>query len=88
MYTTGAESNFGKISSPEIDKLANETMGELDEVKARNMANEVDKLIWAEVVSLPLFQSAGNVAVRSTLANFGPAGIGDLDFTKVGFVKQ
>jgi peptide/nickel transport system substrate-binding protein len=87
MYTTGAESNFGKISSPEIDKLAVETMGELDEVKAREMANEVDKLIWDEVVSLPLFQSAGNLAVRSTLANFGPAGIGDLDHSKIGFMK-
>ena len=29
--------------------------------------------------SLPLFQSPGNVAVRSNLANFGPAGLGDLD---------
>ena len=37
--------------------------------------------------SLPLFQSAGNVAVRSSLANFGPAGIGDLDYSKIGFTK-
>jgi peptide/nickel transport system substrate-binding protein len=87
MYTTGADSNFGKISSPEIDKLAAETMGELDPAKARELANEVDKLIWAEGHSLPLFQSAGNVAVRSNLANFGPAGIGDLDITKIGFMK-
>ncbi|HEX2283791.1 MAG TPA: ABC transporter family substrate-binding protein [Mycobacterium sp.] len=87
MYTTGAESNYGKISSPEIDKLAEEAMGELDPVKARELANEVDKLIWAEGHSLPLFQTAGNVAVRSSLANFGPAGIGDLDVTKIGFMK-
>lgn len=87
IYTTGAESNFGKISSPEIDELAMATMGELDPARAREMANEVDKLIWAEVHSLPLFQSAGNLAVRSNLANFGPAGIGDLDYTKIGFMK-
>jgi peptide/nickel transport system substrate-binding protein len=87
MYTTGADSNYGKISSPEIDKLAAETMGELDPAKARELANEVDKLIWAEGHSLPLFQSAGNVAVRSNLANFGPAGIGDLNVTKIGFMK-
>jgi glutathione transport system substrate-binding protein len=87
IYTTGAESNFGKISSPEIDAKALETMGELDPAKARALANEVDKLIWAEGFSLPLFQSAGNVAVRSSLANFGPAGIGDLDYTKIGFMK-
>ncbi|WP_102143695.1 ABC transporter family substrate-binding protein [Mycobacterium hubeiense] len=87
IYTTGAESNFGKISSPQIDELAMKTMGELDPAKAREMANEVDKLIWEEVHSLPLFQSAGNLAVRSNLANFGPAGIGDLDYTKIGFMK-
>ena len=58
-----------------------------DVAKARELANEVDKLIWAEGHSLPLFQSAGNVAVRSNLANFGPAGIGDLNVTKIGFMK-
>jgi len=33
-----------------------------------------------------LFQSAGNAAVRSTLAYFGPAGLGDLDYSKIGFM--
>jgi peptide/nickel transport system substrate-binding protein len=87
MYTTGADSNFGKISSPAVDKQAIETMGQLDAAKAREMANEVDKLIFAEGFSLPLFQSPGNVGVRSNLANFGPAGIGDIDYTRVGFMK-
>jgi len=87
IYTTGAESNFGKISSPEIDGKVEEVLDELDPDKARNLANEVDKLIWAEGFSLPLFQSAGNVAVRSNLANFGPAGLGDLDYSTIGFMK-
>lgn len=87
IFTTGADSNFGKISSPEIDAKAEEVTDELDPAKARALANDVDKLIWAEGFSLPLFQSAGNAAVRSTLANFGPAGIGDTDYTKIGFMK-
>ncbi len=87
IYTTGAESNFGKIGSPEIDAKVEETFDELDPEKARALANELDKLIWAEGFSLPLFQSAGNLAVRSNLANYGPAGIGDLDYTKIGFMK-
>lgn len=87
MFTTNAESNFGKISSPEIDAKAEQTYDELDPVKARELANELDKMIFEIGFSLPLFQSAGNVAVRSNLANFGPAGIGDLDYTKIGFVK-
>ena len=35
IYRTGAESNFGKISSPEIDAKVEETVGELDPAKAR-----------------------------------------------------
>jgi glutathione transport system substrate-binding protein len=88
IYTTGADSNFGKISSPEIDAKAEQTLDELDPDKARVLANELDKLIWAEGFSLPLFQNTGNVAVRSNLANYGPAGLGDLDYTKIGFMKQ
>ena len=47
----------------------------------------MDKLIWAEGFSLPLFQSPGNVAVRSNLANFGAAGLADVDYTAIGFMK-
>jgi peptide/nickel transport system substrate-binding protein len=87
IFASGGESNFGKIGSPEIDAQIEKTLDELDPAKARNLANELDKMIWAEGFSLPLFQSAGNSAVRSTLANFGPAGLGDLDYTKIGFMK-
>ncbi len=87
IYTTNAESNFGKISSPEIDAKAEQTFNELDPAKARELANELDTMIFDIGFSLPLFQSAGNLAVRSSLANFGPSGIGDLDYTKIGFMK-
>jgi peptide/nickel transport system substrate-binding protein len=87
ILASGGESNFGKIGSPEIDAQIEKTLDELDPAKARDLANELDKMVWAEGFSLPLFQSAGNSAVRSTLANFGPAGLGDLDYTKIGFMK-
>ena len=75
IYTTGAESNFGKISSPEIDAKTEETLDELDPDKARALANEFDMLLCDEGFSLPLFQSPGNVAVRSNVANFGAFGL-------------
>jgi peptide/nickel transport system substrate-binding protein len=87
IYAWGGESNYGKIGSDEIDAKIEETLAELDPAKARELANEVDRLVWAETHSLPLFQSAGNVAVRSNLANYGPAGIGDLKYTDIGFMK-
>lgn len=87
IYTSDGDSNFGKITSRQIDAKIEETLEELDPGKARALANEVDKLIWAEGFSLPLTQSAGVIAVRSTLANFGATGIADLDYTTVGFMR-
>jgi peptide/nickel transport system substrate-binding protein len=86
-YRTNSESNFGKIGSPEIDAKIEQAVGELDADKARALANELDKMLFEEVVSLPLTQSPGNVAVRSTLANFGAFGLADPDYTKIGFMK-
>lgn len=87
IYLSSGESNFGKIGSPEIDAKIEETLKELDADKARALANEVDKLIWAEGFNLPLFQAPGNVAVRSNLANFGAAGLSDVNYTAIGFMK-
>jgi peptide/nickel transport system substrate-binding protein len=87
IYASGGESNFGKIGSLEIDTKIEQTLAELDPAKARMLANDVDKLVWGEVFSLPLTQSPGDVAVRSSLANFGAAGLADLDYTAIGFTR-
>lgn len=88
IYKSDGESNFGKIGSPQIDAAIERTLEELDPDRARALANELDRLIWAEGFSLPLTQSPGDVAVRSTLANFGAAGLGDLDYTAIGFTRS
>jgi peptide/nickel transport system substrate-binding protein len=86
IYQSDGASNFGKIGSPEIDAAIERTLEELDPGKARALANDLDKLIWAEGFSLPLTQSPGDVAVRSTLANFGAPGLADLNYTAIGFM--
>ncbi|MGH3542348.1 MAG: ABC transporter family substrate-binding protein, partial [Mycobacterium sp.] len=88
IYQSDGESNLGKIGSPEIDAKIEQTLEELDPGKARALANEVDELIWAEGFSLPLIQSPGNLAVNSALANFGAAGLADLDYTAIGFMRR
>lgn len=88
IYASNGESNYGKIGSPEIDAKIEETLSELDPATSRTLANELDTMIWDVGFSLPLFQSPGNVAVRSNLANYGPAGIGDLNYTAIGFMKE
>ena len=81
------ESNFGKIGSPQIDAKIEQTLRRAGSRQGRPLANDVDKLIWAEGFSLPLTQSPGNVAVRSTLANFGAAGLADLNYAAIGFMR-
>ena len=44
-------------------------------------------MLWEEGFSLPLFQAPGNVAVRNNLANFGAAGMADLNYSTIGFMK-
>ncbi|WP_163760530.1 ABC transporter family substrate-binding protein [Mycobacterium botniense] len=88
IYTSDGESNFGKIGSPKVDAEIEQTLSELNEGKARALANQVDMLIWQEGFSLPLFQSPGDVAVRSDLANYGAFGLADVDYTAIGFMRR
>jgi peptide/nickel transport system substrate-binding protein len=88
IYASDGESNFGKIGTPEIDAKIEQTLDELDPAKAQALANQLDRMLWAETFSLPLAQSPGNAAVRSTLANYGPAGLGDLNYTTIGFTRS
>ena len=88
IYASYGESNFGKIGSPQLDAKINETLSELDPNRARGLANQADQMIWQEGHSLPLFQSPGDVAVRSDLANYGASGLADVDYTAIGFIPS
>jgi peptide/nickel transport system substrate-binding protein len=87
IYASNGDSNFGKIGTPDIDAKIEQTLSALDPGAARALANEADVMIWEEGFSLPLFQAPGNVAVRNNLANFGAAGMADLNYSTIGFMK-
>jgi len=87
IYTSDGDSNFGKIGNATIDAKIDETLTELDPNKARALANEVDRMIWQEGFNLPLFQSPGNIAIRSDLANYGAFGLADVDYPAIGFTR-
>ncbi|MFD6390339.1 ABC transporter family substrate-binding protein [Nocardia sp. NPDC055029] len=86
-YPDDLQGNYGRIGSPELNALIEQTISELDPDKAVELANQVDRKVFEEGHSIPLLQSPGNVAVRDTLANYGAAGLASLDYTKIGFVK-
>jgi len=88
IYASDGDSNYGKIGNAEIDAKISETLSELNPDNARALANEVDSMLWNVGFSLPLFQSPGNIAVRSDLANYGAPGLADIDYTAVGFIPS
>ncbi|MFE3542165.1 ABC transporter family substrate-binding protein [Nocardia sp. NPDC059177] len=81
------QGNYGRIGSPELNALIERTLTELDPAKSIELANQVDRAVFEEGHSLPLFQSDGSYGVRATLANMGSPGLASYDYTKIGFTK-
>ena len=79
--------NYGRIGSPEIDKLIDQGLAELDDTRRAEIGNQVDRLIWREAHSVVLFAVPGIRAVRSTVANLGAPGFAEPDLIDAGFVK-
>ncbi|GAA0895634.1 ABC transporter family substrate-binding protein [Pseudonocardia zijingensis] len=86
IYTSGGEQNYGKISTPEIDALYDQAIRELDDARRVELGQQIDQLLWQEMPQLPLYQSTGAFAVRSTLANLGARGFADVRYADIGFV--
>ncbi|MDN5726548.1 MAG: ABC transporter family substrate-binding protein [Propionibacteriales bacterium] len=87
IYGTGSESNFANLSLPEVDNLAKEIGTEPDNQVRIDKTNQVDKLLWENVHTLPLYQRPQNTAVKKNLANYGSFGMASVDWTKVGYLK-
>lgn len=85
--TIDPQQNYGQIGSPEINGLISQMQQELDEEKMRSIGNRIDAEIARVAHSLSLFQPLANTAARSDLRNFGPVGIGDIDYTAIGYAK-
>lgn len=80
-------SNFGRIHIPEIDRLYDQGLGELDLRKRQDIANRIDVLAWKHAHHLPLYAGSGSYAVRSGLANYGARGLASYNFAQAGFEK-
>ena len=80
--------NYARVGSDEIDKLFLENFEELDPEKAIARANEIDKLIWAEVHSLTMYQRPDIHAVKSGLANIGAYGFASISYEDIGWLAE
>lgn len=85
IYGTGAESNFSQASIPAVDDLVKKIDVENDRATRAKLANEANKLIWEEVMTLPLYQRPELIAAKSKLANYGAVGLSSLRYENIGY---
>lgn len=87
IYGTGSDSNFSQLSDPRIDENAKKLDSETDTAKRVQLANETAKIIWENVMTLPLYQRPELIAVKTKLANYGAFGLSNVQWQNVGYEK-
>jgi peptide/nickel transport system substrate-binding protein len=79
------QQNVARIGSPQLDATLDRATGELNTARARQYANQADRMIWTEVHSLTLYQRPQILPTRRTLVNWGAFGLYSPVWTDVGF---
>jgi peptide/nickel transport system substrate-binding protein len=69
LYTTGGGGNYGRFTDPAVDDLFQRATAELDPGRSAALANQIDRRLWEELPSIPLFQRPTFIAWRDTLRN-------------------
>ncbi|MEU5585227.1 ABC transporter family substrate-binding protein [Streptomyces chrestomyceticus] len=82
-----AFTNYGRVSSPEVDRLLLEATRTTDVARQRTLYNQADARIWKLGHSIPLYQRPQIIAVRKGLVNHGAPGLGDEDPKAIGWLK-
>jgi len=64
--------NWDHYANPQVDTLLNQAASTLDPTKAAALYNQVDALLWKDMVTLPLFQQPQLYTWNSTYGNVLP----------------
>ena len=81
------QQNFARVGTQEIDAAFDEVNQELDPEKAREMANEIDALIWDDRPLADPLPAAGHHRGEDTLANYGAFGFATARYQDIGFTE-
>ena len=88
IYGCKSDSNFSNVCNEKIEELRAKADVELDKAKRIEYANEADKEIWDQVMTLPLYRRMEFTAVPESLANYGAFGNRSIVYENVGYVKK
>ncbi|RKS10337.1 peptide/nickel transport system substrate-binding protein [Nocardiopsis sp. Huas11] len=67
--------NLARTSTQEIDDAFAELRSETDPDRYAEIANQIDRMLWEEVVTIPFFERPGLWVVNEDLHNFGEYGL-------------
>ncbi|QPL05734.1 MULTISPECIES: ABC transporter family substrate-binding protein [Actinomyces] len=87
IYGSGSNQNYSGISVPQIDEYIQQIATTADKEERFRLTNEVDKLIWENVMNFPMYERLQLTAVPKTLANFGANGLASYRAENIGFMK-
>ncbi|MFJ5551253.1 ABC transporter substrate-binding protein [Streptomyces sp. NPDC093225] len=69
LYYTGASSNYGKFSNPDFDKLVDQANQESDTAAAIAKFQDAEKILAAQMPSIPLWYQNGSAGYSERLSN-------------------
>ena len=75
IYRTAGGINFGGYGNPDVDALLDAINGELDAATQVDLSNQVDAILWEDLVTIPVFSFPGVMAYSDNASNvvFNPS---------------
>jgi peptide/nickel transport system substrate-binding protein len=73
-YTNSAVcgENWNHYANPQVDSLFNQALATFDTAKAASLYNQIDAILWKDMVTLPLFQNPDVYGWSSSYGNVIP----------------
>jgi peptide/nickel transport system substrate-binding protein len=69
IYTTGGGQNWNSYTNTEVDDLLEQGNSEFDEAARIDLYNQVDTLLWDDVITIPLYQFPDFQAYQTNINN-------------------
>jgi peptide/nickel transport system substrate-binding protein len=70
-FATMGSVNISKYSNATVDRLYQDAAGTLDDSKRAALLNDIDRQLWQDLPTLPLYQRPTVLAFANTLVNVG-----------------
>lgn len=71
IFGTDRAANYGNYANPAVDALFAKASAALDDGEKAALYNEIDRLLWDDMATIPLYQKPTLLAFRNTYANIG-----------------